>query len=67
MHPSMFEFNMGMNQGFHLSCENPQIMIGLTSLFGHKNPTKPFDSKMFVHVHPLELKNTFLVTHENHS
>jgi hypothetical protein len=63
MHPSMIEFNMGMNQGLHLSCENPQILIGLTSLFGHENPIKTFDSKIFAHVHPLELKNTFLVAH----
>jgi hypothetical protein len=44
-------------------CENPQILIGLTSLFGFENPIKPFDCKMFAHVHPLELKNTFLVAH----
>jgi hypothetical protein len=47
MHPSMIEFNMAMNQGFHLSCENPQILIGLTSSFGHKNPIKTFDDKIF--------------------
>ncbi len=62
MHPLMFEFDMGMVQSLHLSCQDPQTLIGPTSLIRHQSPILNFQKARCLPMStPLEVKTSSLL------